>query len=230
MEYSPEAGESILRDRTQFNLPNQTRWQKCSSYRNPKLRAPAPNLLYSYAFYVGGAGVASLEPGANPHIVSIHYVNGQSCGLIRATDSRRFRRPPLDCCFWSDPVQDELSTRKDFFFCNQSNSHVLWGGFIFLRVVSNLIHTPPCQVNIIRPLNRWEKHCRGEMTCSGPHTFKQPRLYPCSGHEPQDSSVKPPSLSLDVFTRDCRKYSVFRLKGRKTFSLTLWWFVAGPEK
>ena len=67
MEYSPEAGESILRDRTQFNLPNQTRWQKCSSYRNPKLRAPAPNLLYSYAFYVGGAGVASLEPGANPH-------------------------------------------------------------------------------------------------------------------------------------------------------------------
>ena len=98
MEYSPEAGESTLRDRIQFNLPNQTRWQKYSSYRNPKLRAPAPNLLYSHAFYTEGADVASRRPGANPHIVSIHYVNGQSCGLIRATDSRRFRRPPPDCC------------------------------------------------------------------------------------------------------------------------------------
>lgn len=131
----------------------------------------------------------------------------------------------------SDQTQFRLNCQPErIFFCNQSNSHVLWGGFIFLRVVSNLIHTPPCQVNIIRPLNRWEKHYRGEMTCSGPHTFKQPRQYPCSGHEPQDSSVKPPSLSPDVFTRDCRKNSVFRLKGRKMFSLTLWWFTAGPEK
>lgn len=212
MEYSPEAGESTLRDRTRFNLPNQTRWQKYSSYRNPKLRAPAPNLLYSHAFYTEGADVASRRPGANPHIVSIHYVNGQSCGLIRATDSRRFRRPPLDCCFWSDPVQDELSTGKDF-FCNQSNSHVLWGGFIFLRVVSNLIHTPPCQVNIIRPLNTWEKFCRGEMTCPHVQAETIPHLQATS----QDSSVKPPSLPPDVFTRDCRKNSVFRLKERKSF-------------
>lgn len=39
-------------------------------------------------------------------------------------------------------------------FVTRVTAHVLWGGFIFLRVVSNLIHTPSCQVNIIRPLNR----------------------------------------------------------------------------
>lgn len=153
MEYSPEAGESILRGRTQFNLPNQTRWQKCSSYRNPKLRVPAPNMLYPHAFYTEGADVASRRPGASPHTVSIRYVNGQSCGLTepQAAGGSGGRLRTVA----SDQTQFRVHCPPErILFVTRVTAHVLWGGFIFLRIVSNLIHTPPCQVNIIRPLNR----------------------------------------------------------------------------